>query len=170
MDAVVAARSVDQQPRCYFLELPPEIRVAIYELILISPDLSIEAYKLLDPVGPIDPADQPPRIKGIDSKILRTCSKVLYEAAPILYGKNTFQFSAPRNIAAFEGETGGIFSGPLTFSKTLGPCRKDTKSYGRLQLLRKAHLRMDERDSDSRYISSHYQLSPDAPKKVRDNI
>ena len=160
----ISQTGVDQWPRCRFLELPPEIRIAIYELLLISPDSSIEAHKLLDAVGPIDPADQHPRVEGIDSQILRTCSKVLYEAAPILYGKNTFRFSGKEDMDKFQGEKDSLFSrASAQFFKTCSP-PGTRRRHGRLHMLHKVELRLDQLS---------FRLSPhrsENPKKVRDRI
>ena len=164
----VAETVVDQQPRCYFLELPAEIRMAIYELILVSPDSSLKAHNLLELIGRIHAADQYPRIRGIDSKILATCSKVLYEAAPVLYGKNTFHFSDPESIKDFEGGNSGLFSSqPFTFTETLDPHAGHIRSYGRLQLLRRIHLQIDQTHSGYRFSRLSGAKSQ---KEARDDI
>ena len=155
----------EEKPRCLFLKLPREIRLAISGLILITPGSSIKAHKLLDKFGPIDPADQPPRIRGVDSKILRTCKQVLYEAAPILYGKNTFHFSRLKHVEEFQGKERSLFeTGVGSFTKTCSPPGTRRQS-GRLNMLRKVQRQLDRDSSRFRWSNE-----TEDRKKLRDDI
>ncbi|KAK5121497.1 hypothetical protein LTR85_005330 [Meristemomyces frigidus] len=57
---------------CPFLELPPELRTRIYELVLVSPD---ERLIMKDEPSPA---------------LLRTCRQIRTDASSLYYAQNTF--------------------------------------------------------------------------------
>ncbi|KAL8692283.1 MAG: hypothetical protein Q9218_002652 [Villophora microphyllina] len=83
-----------------FQTLPSEIRSMIYDELLVSAQCIKKPHKLvcnkksimLDSIKPI---------KDIDSAILRVCRSIYYEALPVLYGNNTFEFCKPRKLRDF---------------------------------------------------------------------
>ena len=106
-------------PPLSFLTLPPEIKGMIYRELLVSSEPIKRPHKLvcnrrnimLDSIEPI---------KDIDSKILRACRTVYFEALPILYGQNTFEFAKPRKLRDFSH--GELNRNPPRMSETLqGP-------------------------------------------------
>ncbi|KAI9718784.1 MAG: hypothetical protein M1812_003958 [Candelaria pacifica] len=79
-----------------FMRLPPEIRMIIYNLILVADNTIINPNSLfpakrscLWPVG------------DIDSKLISTCRLIRNETRPILYGKNTFLFTSAFALREF---------------------------------------------------------------------
>jgi hypothetical protein len=87
---------------CYFLELPPELRLEIYEAAFTTPDL------IQPPVTghhgdvqwgggvgypPVKPLPRP----HFPISLLRTCHQICAEALGVLYGCNTFQLHFPAN-------------------------------------------------------------------------
>ena len=164
---VAAGTTVPYEQKCHFLRIPAEIRLLIYDFVLVSKDSIANAHKLLDSDDSIDATDHDARIGGIDSRLLQTCRAVRQEAAPILYGKNTFYFSKQDHIEAFKG-TGFLRS--HTFPKTSKPSvgllgiNLTSEQYGRLALLRKVILRLGP--SDELFLQYH---SHD-PKKARNSI
>jgi len=67
-----------------FLALPPEIRNAIYHLLLThNHAISAPSYHQLSPTTPTP--------LNIHPALLRTCTQIHTEALPILYGSNRFQ-------------------------------------------------------------------------------
>ena len=157
---------MNQQQQCHFLRIPAEIRVAIYDLILVSRDWIANAHKLLDSDDSIDATNHEARIGGIDSRILQTCRTVLREAGPILYGKNTFYFSKQDHIEAFKGS--GL-NHSFSLTKVSKPASVHgvnlaSEEYGRLALLCKVHLRLGPSDD---FFSQYHRRDP---KKARDSI
>ena len=68
--------------------LPPEVRLMIYELLLVHPDQSLKPNGFLH-----YEARRPHRESDyIFTSILRACRNIYEEALPILYGKNTLTF------------------------------------------------------------------------------
>ena len=82
-----------------FLELPPELRIQIYELLLgeSAETLVIEAKWEFRCESTIAVKQG----SGIDSTILHTCHQIYYEARDVLYAKRTFQFDSPPALALF---------------------------------------------------------------------
>ncbi|KAF5553617.1 hypothetical protein FNAPI_6694 [Fusarium napiforme] len=87
-----------------FLTLPPEIRLQIYRLLLVSKAhaelhyCTSKKFRLI----PKEPWDCP---LEIDPKILLTCRIVNEEAAPVLYSENVFRrgYCWPRRYAVGRG-------------------------------------------------------------------
>lgn len=68
--------------------LPPELRLKVYELLLVHPDQSLKPNGFLH-----YEAGRPYLEKDyILTSILRVCRSIYEEALPILYGKNTLTF------------------------------------------------------------------------------
>ena len=164
--AAAAKNLRNQQQHCQFLRIPAEIIVAIYMLVLVSSDCIANAHKLLDSDDSIDATDHDARIGGIDSRILQTCRTVLREAAPILYGKNTFYFSKQDHIEAFKGSGLNhlVFHGKEPKITPAHGINLASEQYGRLALLRRVHLRLGPSDD---FFSQYHRRDP---KKARDSI
>ncbi|KAH8793929.1 hypothetical protein BGZ57DRAFT_390916 [Hyaloscypha finlandica] len=99
-----------------FMDLPAEIRVHIYDLLLTFP-------------GVIDISSQKPDSSTANNSyppiaILRTCKKVNEETTPILYGKNAFTISNDPNptflLSKFRWTTLRALNS-LTFTSNNGP-------------------------------------------------
>lgn len=67
------------QPTASFLDLPPEIRLEIYNYLLVAPETTVSKT-------------DPNRTKPLHPAILRLCRRVHVEALPILYSANAFLF------------------------------------------------------------------------------
>ncbi|KAK4632285.1 hypothetical protein CLAFUW4_03533 [Fulvia fulva] len=67
--------AIAPQPTCRILSLPAELRVAIWELLLVQKDCSRRIS---------DNGDR------FCANVLRTCKQAWNEGTPILYGENTF--------------------------------------------------------------------------------
>jgi 2EXR family len=95
-----------------FLSLPPEIRVDIYKLLLVSNStISFQHYDYKCgftcgcngdfPLAPLRRAQGAGVLNDIHPKILRTCRQVHAEAASILYRDNRFRFACPKDFERF---------------------------------------------------------------------
>jgi hypothetical protein len=80
------------------LALPTEIRVRIYELLLIS---GIDTHQRI--IYPECPGVQNPWAQG---EILQTCKQIYHEANSILYARNIFQFFRPEEALKFIEQIG----------------------------------------------------------------
>ncbi|RDW86532.1 uncharacterized protein DSM5745_03174 [Aspergillus mulundensis] len=78
-----ACGDTSQKPS--FLTIPPELRLPIYELLLVSRDDNGD----ISPVN-LDVGVQILANRYIQAAIVRTCKQVYCEAVPILYGANAF--------------------------------------------------------------------------------
>lgn len=89
------------QGTCRFLALPLEIRMKVYEYLLISPrPLSfLDDRKVNRPMVFSVPYGLKP---DIDATFMRTCQAVYREALPVLYQRNTFEFDGPGGITHFK--------------------------------------------------------------------
>ncbi|KAL8851592.1 MAG: hypothetical protein Q9221_003524 [Calogaya cf. arnoldii] len=83
-----------------FQSLPFEIRHMIYKELLVSAAPIRKPHKLVCNKRSIM-LDIAQPAKDIDSTILRVCRMIYSEALPVLYGKNTFEFSKPRKLRDF---------------------------------------------------------------------
>lgn len=122
-------------PRCIFLEIPVEIRIMIYKLLLISATLIKDAHKLIGPQKSVL-VNHCPTIQDIDSAILRTCHLVYQESLPILYKGNKFAFDklkAIKDFARYE------LPEPHAFKHLFG---LQPAPYGRLTMLRCVALKL----------------------------
>lgn len=93
-----------------FIQLPPEIRNAIYHLLLTTPNTPIELPKLTRNAAAraaqwtrCNSASRRKKFKSIFLEILQTCKQIHGEASGILYGCNVFKFRSdykegPKNI------------------------------------------------------------------------
>ena len=93
-------RPEDAQDISRLLALPLELRMIVYEYVLISqkPLYSQEIEVGDRRMMPSDRYSLPPEI---DSTILRPCKSIFREAHPVLYRGNTFVFSDPCRIRKF---------------------------------------------------------------------
>jgi len=87
----------------HFLDLPIELRLAIYEIVLTAPVLIQPPVTGHHGPGEAGPSPIPyvellPRPDFLIN-ILLTCHQVCDEALPILYGGNTFQFQFPASCS-----------------------------------------------------------------------
>ncbi|KAI8630237.1 hypothetical protein F5Y19DRAFT_429435 [Xylariaceae sp. FL1651] len=85
--------------RAFFGDFPVEIRLEIYDLLLVSrfnrwehPSWSVgntdQKLILLDHV-------QAQQYRTMEPAILQTCKKIYREAVPVLYSRNVFRFNDP---------------------------------------------------------------------------
>ncbi|KAI4203671.1 MAG: hypothetical protein LQ350_001672 [Teloschistes chrysophthalmus] len=82
------------------LTIPVEIRTMIYHELLVSAQCIKKPHKLVCNKKSIM-LDSLKPVRDIDSAVLRVCRSIYNEALPILYGKNTFEFSKPRKLRDF---------------------------------------------------------------------
>lgn len=82
-----------------FLSLPTEIRLEIYDLLLIC---RFDRRTLSDIGGDTSQKELIPScVQGLKPAILQTCKQVYEEAIPILYSRNVFRFNMPAVISSF---------------------------------------------------------------------
>lgn len=158
--------NIPNKQSCHLLRMPAEVRLLIYDLVLVSKDPISNVHKLLDSDDSIHATGYDARIGDIDSRLLQTCRAVYQEAAPVLYGTNTFCFSKQDHIEAFKG-TRDICSQTIlkaSDSSVTSSGNRVFEKYGRLALLRKVILRLGS--SDDLFIS----IYPQDPKNARDSI
>jgi len=102
--------SVKAKQNCLLLDLPLEIRVEIYDLLLVSrfnrlenPSRSVgNTYQQLIMLDEL----QSRRSKTMEPALLQTCKQVYEEAAPILYSRNVFRFHEPHFMVQFMAQIG----------------------------------------------------------------
>lgn len=106
-----SAMSAPPQPCATFLDLPPEVRNKIYELVLIVPDIiwihhkwsknsrERQIPKQLDRY--VDQRDPTPAVH-----LLLVSRRIHNETAPILYGSNRFELQDLRSIEAWTVQIG----------------------------------------------------------------
>ncbi|KAL4937778.1 hypothetical protein BDV06DRAFT_202233 [Aspergillus oleicola] len=102
------------------LGLPAEIRVQIYDLLLVSrfnreenPSWAVgHTYQKLVLLHMI----QAPQYRTMEPAILRTCRQIYHESVSILYSRNVFSISAPEQMLAFMAQIG---SGNINFVRSL---------------------------------------------------
>ena len=81
--------------------LPLEIRVIVYEKLLVSSRTIIDADKLVDKYEIYTAKDRAAPVEDIDVPILYTSRTIYSEALPILYGRNRFYFSESESTERF---------------------------------------------------------------------
>lgn len=117
-----------QNESIFFRNLPPEIRIKIYQYLL-------HAYEVVNPSHQSlrsEPRMCHDRAPGLDAGITRTCRAAVYETYPILYGQNVFSFAEREDMQYFQ------FKG-LNPSDTFGT-NLLAGSAGRFSLLRHVSL------------------------------
>ncbi|KAE9379133.1 hypothetical protein N431DRAFT_434142 [Stipitochalara longipes BDJ] len=121
-DGPTRSKTIQTKGLFNFMELPPEIRMEIYNILLVSP-------RTID-IG----SDGPPGLCTTNTSILshppiailRTCKQINEEATPILYGKNSFTISLPNDpsptflLSKFRWSTLRVLKS-LTFTSSNGP-------------------------------------------------
>ena len=96
-----------------FLKLPVEIRLLIYDLLLIAGVLDL-GYNYRWTIGPggiwWEGLLRPYMGVGpyAEVGILRTCRQIYHEASPILYSKNNFEFGDPEKALRFIEQIGPV--------------------------------------------------------------
>ncbi|KAL3473605.1 hypothetical protein BJX99DRAFT_233194 [Aspergillus californicus] len=107
------------EPKLTFLRLPAEIRLQIYDLLLVSrfsrddPAWEVrDTYKKLVVLYMM----QALGCRTIEPAVLRTCRQIYHESIPILYSRNVFASLAPEDMLAFMAQIG---SGNINFVRTL---------------------------------------------------
>lgn len=91
----------DDQASCLLLALPLEIKMMVYDYLLIS-QKPIDCLEHWDGVIVTISVDQHRHPCDVESTILRTCQTIYREALPILYQSNTFVFFDPTCIEQFK--------------------------------------------------------------------
>jgi hypothetical protein len=86
--AAVGGKMPSQKRATSFLDLPAEIRIEIYRLLLIAPDGIRITYNNYRALG-----------LPIATQILYVCHAIADEALQILYGMNSFRFGLPNRPA-----------------------------------------------------------------------
>ena len=122
------------RPTSFFLDkLPPEVRVVIYEQLLMKQeDVEIAHEWALGTYRSISKCKF--HTSGLHAMILRTCRTVYHEGLSILYGQNRFWFKDPDDLIAFA--YGGVKKhalGDVQFGLRYEP-------HGRLALVRNVYL------------------------------
>jgi len=95
-----------RQEKCVlFSKLQGELRNNVYELLLVSDENITPAQRLLGSSKTLQRAydSGPGRAAGLDATLLRTCRAIHYEALPILYEENTFEFNKVMSMWRIEG-------------------------------------------------------------------
>ena len=108
-----------------FLEFPPEIRVDIYKLLLVSHS-SISFFQRYDhttgascgccgdlPLSPLRRARKAGVPPDIHTQILHTCRQVHAETASILYRDNKFLFPCPKDLERFSRDIRSVNAASL---------------------------------------------------------
>lgn len=91
----------NQKQSLFFTRLSPEIRIMIFENLLVSKGIIARTdgprrYPKEDGISMIVP------IKSLNTMLLHTCRAAIYEGYPILYGSNTFGFDSPSDMNNFK--------------------------------------------------------------------
>ena len=81
--------------------LPPELRILVWQELLVSKDIVYRAHTIISLERDIMVNTHLPQ-NDIDSSVLRTCRKIYHEALPILYGNNNFEFHNVDQIRNFQ--------------------------------------------------------------------
>lgn len=117
---ILRTKSVQTRGLFHFIQLPPEIRVKIYNILLISPEVICIGSENSGTSRTAPKLPYPP------VSLLRTCKKIDEEATPILYGKNDFTICLPIDpsptflLSKFRWSTLRILKS-LTFTSSNGP-------------------------------------------------
>jgi hypothetical protein len=109
-----------------FLSLPVEIRLRIYDLLLVrrsfdsSGDASSRHAQKTIPLWFVRErwrrTRRVPRRKTIEPAVLRTCKQMYFEGNSVLYSNNTFETQSPADMSKFVAQIGLV---NLKFIRTL---------------------------------------------------
>jgi hypothetical protein len=93
-----------QAPRASLLELPPELRIQIYKILLtlkkpLNITIAPPMYQSKSPIGLTRLPDTERLIKS--TELLRANKIIHQEAVEVLYGDNTFLFTEPQALRIF---------------------------------------------------------------------
>ena len=75
-----------------FLDLPTEVRLVVYSIVLVQPQVKIRRH---------EDCELPCYHEQIQQQILQTCRLVAKEATPVLYGSNFFFFDCTYSCITF---------------------------------------------------------------------
>lgn len=102
--------SNNAQRNLTLLALPAEIRIKIYDLLLVSRfDRKENPFWAVGKTCQKKICLQEPRAPGyrtMGPQILQTCKQIYYEANSILYSRNVFNFNAPEQMFSFVTQIG----------------------------------------------------------------
>ncbi|KAN0086460.1 hypothetical protein V8E54_000148 [Elaphomyces granulatus] len=110
-----STNEAERSSKVTFFTLPPEIRLQIYNLLLVSQfDLNT-----CDDINEDEDSDayyesgywrdwRDRRDRTIEPAILQTCKKIYHEANPILYSQNVFAIDKAEEILQFIGQIGFV--------------------------------------------------------------
>lgn len=129
----------ESRPKCHFLEIPYDIRITIYRLLLVSSHPIHNAHKLMGPKKSVL-VSKCPQITDIDSAILRTCRSVYEESLPVLYRMNRFSFYDLVSIWEFGHHEIPRMRPLMSADKALFNFKPAL--YGRLTMLRSVNMRL----------------------------
>ena len=131
----LAGGTQGSRPTSYFLDkLPPEVRVMIYEHLLMKQDDVQIAHEWLATYRSVNKLNRKFHVPGLHAMILRTCHTVYREGLLMLYGRNRFWFGDPDDLFAFT--YGGLKKSPSRDVKFGLKC----EPYGWLALVRNVYL------------------------------
>lgn len=125
----------DDQASCLLLALPLEIKMMVYDYLLIS-QKPIDCLEHWDGVIVTISVDQHRHPCDVESTILRTCQTIYREALPILYQSNTFVFFDPTCIEQFKNRN------LASLGKSIPALDRMRNPYGRLTLIRSVVLHL----------------------------
>ncbi len=99
----LARGTLRTQRGSYFMRLPPELRIMVYNQILIANTTIINPHSFI-----LAKRSTLPAISGVSSRLMSTCRTIRNETRPILYGKNTFFFTSGFALKEFGLAIGNV--------------------------------------------------------------
>jgi len=97
---MTVSKPVAELPICHFLGLSAEIRLLIYNELLVTEGLIEDAHMLIGTKETIMENERPP-VGSLYCTILQTCRTIYDEALPVLYRHNAFYFKRPSDSTHF---------------------------------------------------------------------
>lgn len=135
------ARPKPDEPCGTLAKLPIDLRLLVYENVLLYKKSISQANRFLGPKPPIM-AEEARHIGAIDSALLRTCRTIYSEAIDVLYCGNTFEFDTPSGIQHFAHD--GLENKPFGFYCVAnGSLSPRYTPYGRLTMITNLILRIN---------------------------
>ncbi|KAL4916308.1 hypothetical protein BDW62DRAFT_186503 [Aspergillus aurantiobrunneus] len=116
----------DKSPICFFT-LPPEIRIMIYNLLLLSQANSETVQsEIIGKTGQkrvcLDQRRPKPEPQSLHPAVLRTCKQIYHEAISTLYAGNVFTASRPSLTLAFIKKIGATNTRLIKSLEIWVPC------------------------------------------------
>ncbi|KAN0086600.1 hypothetical protein V8E54_000288 [Elaphomyces granulatus] len=105
---VASTNEVEKSNKVTFFTLPAEIRLQIYDLLLINRS-DTDQERIILPTADIDESDDGIEYlqdRTIEPAILQTCKQIYREANPILYSQNVFWTENPEDLFRFFAQIG----------------------------------------------------------------